>query len=241
MEHRAYQFEALSESMLLIRIGNVIAADCNARVHALAAHIEAAALPGLLEMVPAYASLGLRYDLAYWSGQGGSALDAIGRALQLIVRSFNEDQSAAVLAPARLIEIPVCYGGAFGIDLESVAHSCGMSPEAVIECHTQARYSVAMLGFAPGFPYLIGLDPRLHLPRRSDPRQSVPAGSVAIGGAQTGIYPRPLPGGWHLIGTTPLRLFDPEVSPPCLLAPAEQVRFRRISEAEFETAMASSQ
>ncbi len=238
MELSEYQFEALNESMLLIRVGSTIEAACNARVHALARRIEAAGLPGLIELVPAYASLGLRYDLVHWSGQGSSAFDAIVRALQAALCTSQED-SAPTAAHTRLIEIPVRYGGAQGMDLESVAVSCGMSPDAVIGCHSGALYSVAMLGFAPGFPYLIGLDPRLQLARRADPRQSVAAGSVAIGGAQTGIYPRVLPGGWHLIGTTPLRLFEPDARPPCLLAPGDQVRFRPIGEAEFN-AMAGS-
>lgn len=131
------------------------------------------------------------------------------------------------------VEIPVCYGGEYGPDLDALAEHARLSRDEVIGRHVAAGYTVAMLGFAPGFPYLLGLDPALHVPRRADPRTRVPAGSVAIGGAQTGIYPRELPGGWNLIGRTPLVLFDPDRDPPCLLAPGDRVRFCAISAEEF--------
>jgi KipI family sensor histidine kinase inhibitor len=134
----------------------------------------------------------------------------------------------------RLIEIPVCYGGEYGPDLDAVAKRAGLAPDEIVARHTAAEYAVAMIGFAPGFPYLLGLDPALATPRRTDPRTRVPAGSVAIGGAQTGIYPRELPGGWQLIGRTPLVLFDPRREPPCLLAPGDGLRFRAIRADEFE-------
>jgi KipI family sensor histidine kinase inhibitor len=127
----------------------------------------------------------------------------------------------------------VCYGGESGPDLDAVAEHAGLSRDDVIARHAAAEYTVAMLGFAPGFPYLLGLDRALQVPRRPSPRTRVPAGSVAIGGAQTGIYPRELPGGWHLIGRTPLVLFDPAREPPCLLAPGDRVRFREIEAGEF--------
>lgn len=129
--------------------------------------------------------------------------------------------------------IPVCYGGDGGPDLDVVAEHARLSRDDVIARHTAAEYTVAMLGFAPGFPYLLGLDPALHIPRRATPRTRVPAGSVAIGGAQTGIYPRELPGGWNLIGRTPRVLFDPRREPPALLAPGNRVRFRPIGADEF--------
>jgi KipI family sensor histidine kinase inhibitor len=131
------------------------------------------------------------------------------------------------------VEIPVCYGGECGPDIAAVAEHAGLLRDAVIARHTAAEYTVAMLGFAPGFPYLLGLDPSLQMPRRATPRTRVPAGSVAIGGAQTGIYPRELPGGWHLIGRTPLVLFDPQRELPCLLAPGDRVRFHAIEADEF--------
>ena len=134
---------------------------------------------------------------------------------------------------AEAIEIPVCYGGEFGPDLDAVATHCGLEPAEVSARHAAGDYRVAMLGFMPGFAYLLGLDESLHMPRRASPRTRVPAGSVAIGGAQTGIYPRELPGGWQLIGRTPLTLFDPSQAEPALLRPGQRVRFRAIDAAAF--------
>ncbi len=125
----------------------------------------------------------------------------------------------------RLVEIPVHYGGAAGPDLADVARHCGLPPDDVIRLHTQASYRVFCLGFQPGFAYLGGLDPRLHTPRRDTPRLAIPAGSVAIGGGQTGVYPLVTPGGWHIIGSTSLRLFDPAAQPAALLQPGDTVRF----------------
>jgi KipI family sensor histidine kinase inhibitor len=130
-----------------------------------------------------------------------------------------------------MVEIPVCYGGDFGPDLDALASHAKLTAADVIARHTAATYTVAMLGFAPGFPYLFGLDPALEMPRRASPRTRVPAGSVAIGGAQTGIYPSELPGGWQLIGRTPLALFDAQRDPPSLLMPGDRVRFVAIDAA----------
>jgi KipI family sensor histidine kinase inhibitor len=128
-------------------------------------------------------------------------------------------------ASGNLVEIPVHYGGENGPDLEEIARHTGLSPEEVIARHTVADYVVFFLGFQPGFAYLGGLDPRLATPRRAEPRLAVPIGSVGIGGEQTGIYPAESPGGWQLLGRTPLKLFDPARPAPSLLAPGDRVRF----------------
>ena len=130
-------------------------------------------------------------------------------------------------ALGRLIEISVTYDGP---DLADVATHCGLSPTEVVQRHTQGQYVVYFIGFQPGFAYLGGLDEALHTPRRTEPRLAVPAGSVGIGGAQTGIYPLATPGGWQLIGHTPLALFDPQADPPTLLAPGDRVRFVAVAE-----------
>jgi KipI family sensor histidine kinase inhibitor len=127
----------------------------------------------------------------------------------------------------------VLYGGEHGSDLESSASELGLSPAELIARHTAGDYTVAMIGFAPGFPYLSGLDPALALPRLATPRARVAAGSVAIGGAQTGIYPRESPGGWRVLGRTPWVLFDPDRQPPTRLLPGDRVRFRAIDADEF--------
>ena len=141
---------------------------------------------------------------------------------------------AADYAPGPLVEIPVCYGGDFGPDLAAVARHAGLSEAAVVELHSAAEYLVYMVGFAPGFPYLGGLDARLAMPRRPAPRPLVPAGAVGIAGAQTGIYSLPTPGGWQLIGRTPRRLFDAARTPPSLLQAGSRLRFVPISEVDFQ-------
>jgi KipI family sensor histidine kinase inhibitor len=221
----AIQFEALAEDALLLRFGERIDIELNARVQAAVACLRQR-LPQL-ECVPAYASVLLRFDPQHWSD--GSHPH---RHVQAAVCAALDAPDTVVTTPRELV-IPVCYGGEHGPDLAEVAAQCRLDADTVIARHTAAGYRVAMLGFAPGFPYLLGLDPQLSVPRRADPRQRVPAGSVAIGGSQTGIYPEVLPGGWQLIGRTPLRLFDIMASAPSLFAPGDRVRFQAIDEDRF--------
>ena len=221
------QFEPVAEDPLLLRFGERIDVGLNDRVHAAAACLRQR-LPEL-ECVPAYASLLLRFDPLAWRGPHG---EPGHRRLQGAVVAALDGHAAPTDTP-REVHVPVCYGGDGGPDLDEVAAHCGMSRDEVIARHTAAAYRVAMLGFAPGFPYLLGLDPRLAMPRRADPRQRVPAGSVAIGGHQTGIYPDALPGGWQLLGRTPLRLFDVRRAAPALLAPGDRVRFVAIDADAF--------
>lgn len=148
-----------------------------------------------------------------------SALDAIER----LQRWWEE--SEAQVPESRQVDIPVIYGGEAGPDLAVVAQQAALSITQVVELHSSSEYVVYFIGFQPGFPYLGGLDPRLHTPRRAEPRVRVPAGSVGIGGSQTGVYPLASPGGWQLIGQTPVALFDPLQQPPTLLRPGDTVRF----------------
>jgi inhibitor of KinA len=140
---------------------------------------------------------------------------------------------ASTPAAQRPIEIPVCYGGEFGVDLQFVAEHNGMTADEVVAIHCGATYRVHMLGFAPGFPYLGGMSERIATPRRNTPRLKVAAGSVGIAGPQTGVYPLETPGGWQIIGRTPLALFRPAENPPTLLSPGDFVRFRPITSEEF--------
>ncbi|HEX5122556.1 MAG TPA: 5-oxoprolinase subunit PxpB [Rhodanobacteraceae bacterium] len=225
---RDLPIEPLGETALLLRFGSGLDAGVNARVHAAATVLRAAQLPGLVDVAPAYATLALHYDPAAWLDGNGSQP----------WRNFEAAVRAVLAAPPvegdvapRVVEIPVCYGGDFGPDLDALAHHANLEPVQVIARHIGVIYTVAMLGFAPGFPYLFGLDPALQMPRRPSPRTRVPAGSVAIGGAQTGIYPSELPGGWQLIGRTPLALFDARRDPPSLLVPGDRVRFVAIDAA----------
>lgn len=218
------RFEALADDAWLIHLGTTADAATNTRVHALAARIRASAPSWLFDIVPAYTSLGVFFD--------SDSIDA-DTALDWLRMQCRADIETTTAKPSRIIEIPVRYGGAHGEDLDAAAAELGIAPAELIARHREALYTVAMIGFAPGFPYLIGLDPMLALPRLATPRTRVPAGSVAIGGAQTGIYPRESPGGWWLLGRTPLRLFDAQRDPPSLLAPGDRVRFVAIDADRF--------
>ena len=224
-------FEPLGDDAVLIRFGDGIDAAVNARVHAAAARIASIEnVPGIVDLVPGYASLGVIYDWAFWAGD--KSLFAYERIVDFL-RGVIDEPALALDRKPRTIEIPVCYGGGDGPDLADVAQRAGLSESDVIARHTGGDYTVAMLGFAPGFAYLLGLDPALHTPRRATPRTRVPAGSVAIGGAQTAVYPHALPGGWNLIGRTPFALFDLARMPANLVAPGDRVRFRAIGREEF--------
>lgn len=146
---------------------------------------------------------------------------------------LNRQRETAAPDPPRTVEIPVCYGGAFGPDLEAVAEAHGLSPAAVIRRHGRPLYRVYFLGFLPGFAYLGGLPASLATPRRATPRIAVPAGSVGIAGAQTGVYPIESPGGWQIIGQTPSCLFDPARRPPALLRAGDRVKFTAVTAEEY--------
>lgn len=234
----AFAIEILGEDVLLLRVANMPDAAANRSVHALAAAIQANRPPWLRELVPAYATLALQVDV------GALICDAHADPLEH-ARHWLETQ-AFESAPhlhadaALALEIPVCYGGEHGPDLDAVAAHAGLRAQDVIERHAAATYTVAMLGFAPGFPYLLGLDAALAMPRLDTPRTRVPAGSVGIGGAQTGIYPREGPGGWRLIGRTPLALFDATRNAPSVLQPGQAVRFVPIDTAGFDRLAAAA-
>lgn len=220
-----WRIEALADDAWLLRLGDAPDPGLNARVHALAARISGLRPPWLRELVPAYASLAVFFD--------ATAVDA-GDARIWLQRQADMGTSHARDTPARCVEVPVVYGGEFGPDLDSAAAALGLDAAQLADRHAGGDYTVAMIGFAPGFPYLFGLDPALALPRLATPRVRVPAGSVAIAGGQTGIYPRESPGGWHLLGRTPMSLFDPAREPPTALLPGDRVRFVAIDAARFD-------
>jgi KipI family sensor histidine kinase inhibitor len=217
------RFEALADDAWLVHLGTTTDAATNTRVHAIVARIRAAAPSWLRDIVPAYTSIGVFFD----SNIGADT------ARDWLHSQCCIDIETTTAQPSRIVEIPVCYGGMHGEDLDAAANELGIAPAELIARHHAALYTVGMIGFAPGFPYLIGLDPMLALPRLATPRTRVPAGSVAIGGAQTGIYPHESPGGWRLLGRTPLRLFDTQRNPPSLLAPGDRVRFVAIDAENF--------
>lgn len=190
-----------------------------ARVRVMDRRLEEAAIPGVIERVPAYTSVTVYYKSAEIGHDELCAKIAD-------VAAGSPDELPSM--PARVVTIPVVYGGESGPDLEEVARLTGLTVEQVVELHSGAEYRVVMMGFAPGFPYLSGLPERLATPRLAKPRLSVPAGSVGIGGSQTGVYPIQTPGGWRIIGRTSAKLFDPARDDPFLLRPGDIVRFTGI-------------
>lgn len=209
----------LGDSALLLRFGAQVDACVNAGVHRAAAALARADLPGVRSIAASYAALVLALDLPAVARSGGTG------ALVSRVRASLAMPTQADHGPSRVVEVPVHYGGDDGPDLGFVAEATGLGPAEVIRLHSEAAYRVAMLGFRPGFPYLLGLPAALRLPRRDSVRARVAPGSVAIAGAQAGIYPSESPGGWHVLGRTGVRLFDPVRSPPSLLLPGDRVRF----------------
>ena len=205
----------LGDSALLVQLGDEIDIAVNRRVHTLAALIGAAPLPGLIETVPAYRTLLIHYD----------PLILTDREIQKWVRTKLKQMQDAQAKTPRQLEIPVQYGGEYGIDLEFVADYHQLRVEDVIRIHSEKTYTIYMMGFTPGFPYMGKLDDAIVTPRFETPRTRVQAGTVAIAGSQTGIYPIDSPGGWRLIGHTSLRLFDPDADIPFLFSPGDEVRF----------------
>lgn len=212
------RFLSVGDTAFAIEFGERIDPELNSLVHLAAARIAAAHLPGLVETVPTFRSLLVHYDPLVTSAE------ALQRAL-----AERDLGTADAVAPVRVWHLPVLYGGAAGPDLESVAAETGLSPDEVIARHSEQLYCVYVQGFLPGFAYLGDLPPELELPRLASPRVRVPAGSVAIALRMTGVYPVESPGGWRLLGNTPVRFFDPACDPPTLLSPGDGVRFMPIN------------
>jgi inhibitor of KinA len=220
------QYQPCGDKMLLVEFAREISPETHAAVHRLALLLEQANIEGVTEWLPSYCSLGVIYDplkLSY------AALVEQLRQLQAVSAEGSSERVS------RRVEIPVAYGGELGPDLAFVAEYHGLSCDEVIALHTNAVYRVYLIGFTPGFPYLGGLPREMHTPRLDNPRVRVPAGSVAIGGQQAGIYPVDSPGGWRILGRTPVRLFDLHRSSPCLVQMGDIVEFRAISHDEFSS------
>ena len=200
---------------LVVELGESISPEVNRRVHHLRLAVERAALPGVVDLVPSYRSLLIYYDPLSLS------LPDLQSSIEQIEAAMDESS----FDRPRLVRIPTLYGGKYGPGIEFVAEHSGLTAQEVIDTHCGTDYLVYMIGFSPGFPYLGGLSVRLYTPRLDTPRKEIPGGSVGIAESQTGVYPVASPGGWRLIGRTPLRLFDPDRDPPALLAAGDYVRF----------------
>jgi KipI family sensor histidine kinase inhibitor len=205
----------VGETAFTVEFGNAIDLALNRKVHALDAALNAPSAPWLVETVPTYRSLLVIYD----------PLKADAQTVRTSLQHAIGNLRTVDIQEGPVVEIPVRYGGTYGPDLKDIAAHCGISPQEVIHLHTQPIYHVAMLGFAPGFTYLLGLPPQLATPRLPTPRLHVHAGSVGIAGEQTGIYAMDTPGGWRIIGRTELALFDPHRDAPFLLHAGDRVRF----------------
>ncbi len=217
----------LGDTALMLRFGERVDAGLNAVALECARRLAAARLPGVIDVVPAYASVALVLDPRVALDE--AAFEA--RALDVV-----RESAAPTATQGRLLIVPASYGGSEGPDIVDVARYANLTPGEVVLRHTAVDYVVGMVGFQPGFPYLIGLDATLAMPRRSTPRTRVPAGSIGIGGAQTGIYPLVSPGGWQLIGRVAVPLFDPTASPPTLFRPGDRVRFKALPADELASA-----
>ncbi len=227
------QITPLGDSALIIELGDAINESTHLRVQAAWRALTAEPMPGVSEAVPAYTTVTLFYDPAQLVRAGAPADDLVSWLSERVRERLKNPPKSAKTKP-RTVEVPVVYGGDFGPDLARVAAQAKLSPEDVVKRHAKVEYRVHLIGFAPGFPYLGGLPKELITPRHAKPRMAVPAGSVGIGGEQTGIYPQVTPGGWNLIGCTPLRLFRPEDDPPVLLQAGDIVKFRPVTSEEFE-------
>ncbi len=222
-------FLPAGDSALVVELGDAIDPQLNHRVHNLCAAIHAAAqsgeLRGVFDFLPTYRSALVYYDpMLLTAGE-----------LRAKLRRLLSDQAGDAAAGARVVHVPTLYGGDMGPDIGFVAQHAGVSEDEVVAIHSGVDYLVYMMGFSPGFAYLGGLDERLATPRLTSPRTVIPAGAVSIAESQTGVYPVASPGGWQLIGRTPLRLFDPKRNPPVLLNAGDFVRFTPLgSQAEYD-------
>lgn len=225
MSFEGVRLSFLGETAFVLTVGNDVSIDAHEKVKAVA-HLLASAPPdAMVEYVPAFTTVTVIYDPMAATHE--EFADRLRRLLE------NAPQVSPAVE-ARLMEIPVCYGEAFGPDLDFVASHNTITPDEVIAIHADAEYLVYMIGFAPGFPYMGGMSERIAAPRRDSPRQNVPVGSVGIAGKQTGIYSIETPGGWQLIGRTPVRLFRPDEAEPSLLRTGDHVRFHVIDRDQYD-------
>lgn len=211
------------DSSLLIEFGQEISPKINQKITSTVQLMKEQHIEGVVDIIPAFCSLLINYDprvIGY---------EELKERMKNLVKVDVKSQAGK----KRIFEIPVCYGGEYGPDIENIANHAGLSVDEVIKIHSSRDYLIYMLGFLPGFTYLGGLDERIHTPRLANPRLKIRAGSVGIGGSQTGIYPLESPGGWQLMGMTPVKTYDPEREVPILVEAGDYIRFVPVTEEEY--------
>ena len=211
------------DSSILVEFGKVISPEINRKITAMVQLMKMQHIEGVVDIIPAFCSLLINYDPRVISYE-----EIKERMQHLLKMDAKMDEGKK-----KIYEIPVCYGGEFGPDIANIAQHAGLTEEEVIKIHSSRDYLIYMLGFLPGFCYLGGLDERIHTPRLANPRIKISAGSVGIGGSQTGIYPLDSPGGWQLMGMTPVKTYDPDREVPILLEAGDYIRFIPIDEEEY--------
>lgn len=222
--YKETKYQVAGDRALNIEFGNTISQEINSKIRAMTVAMETKEIKGVVEVVPTYRSVMVHYDSLKTSHQ--ELVDTL--------RNLEKNLEHIDLPAPEVIEIPTLYGGEYGPDIENVAKHNQLTVEEVIKIHTAKEYLIYMLGFTPGFPYLGGMDTRIATPRLKSPRTKIPGGSVGIAGEQTGIYPIDSPGGWQLIGRTPLSLFDPGRDNPILLKAGNYISFKSINEQEYK-------
>ncbi|QKJ29187.1 5-oxoprolinase subunit PxpB [Mucilaginibacter mali] len=228
----AYTGYQLNEQAVTLNFGNEISEELLALITRAGHLLNAKPFPGFRSIVPAYTTLSVFFDPIALLNSILPGHDCLTKISMYLENQLKQPADSSENKGRDMI-IPVLYGSEYGPDLEELAQRHGLRPEAVTAMHTEVCYTVYMIGFTPGFAYLGGLDERLFSPRKDTPRSKVPAGSVGIAGMQTGIYPFATPGGWQIIGRTPLKMFDPEREQPALLQAGDKVSFKAIDEETF--------
>ncbi|HEX5564071.1 MAG TPA: 5-oxoprolinase subunit PxpB [Sporosarcina sp.] len=224
-----YTLSQLGDQAVVIEVGEKIDASSERQVRTIVSLLEQKSPPWMIEYIPAYTTVTLIYSIREFLKE-----DSPYEAVCARIRELLKDVKETAAVQQKVVEIPVLYGGEFGPDLDFVAEHNGLTPDEVIAIHTSGEYMVHMIGFAPGFPFIRGMSEQIAAPRRKTPRPKIPARSVGIAGLQTGVYPIETPGGWQLIGRTPLDLFLPEEDPPSLLSAGNKIRFYKITSEEYK-------